>query len=786
MTEYRVTEVIAEAIIRADSETLRFERFTNDVVTEYEGGVPVLPTSRTWDLGRDGRAETSTTRLYVCASLADHVDPKSDHDLRRLAKFAEPPFTVYFCSSQPLSEKKCNDLAIQIRSVLPVGITVTVIGCAQLAHLSERYTNVFIRHYGTELDNFVAAMRASVEAPVDEDDALRLALVGVAHETSDAVRTELYRNAIRDVLRAKELNVAECARDVSHQFRLGRMLPTEVLLPHLRELEAVGDLEKVNDRYVLTPRGVQALASHDTDAKNRLLEGREVIRERIETLIGHALSGDHFDRIWTIIRQQLAAAFYERGQQLVKEVAILLAGKVEGESPRDEPLFFVSALADAVAATSSLQAQQEELQTAIHDLFEEPQGPAFEWLGRLCASYVSLCALGIEAQSGKALARLLAKITIVLDTDITLSLVCEGEPNHHEVQDLVRKWRAIGGDVLVSREVLQEVARHAVIAEYDYQQVSGWIPGTREQRVRVIENAFVRAFAELLARGSIRRQYWQSYIEQYRSVGEEDPVKIAEILAQEYNIHELPSATAAERDLEKKARQMLDSKAASRYSGDRLRIAKDKARRDASLYAAIVHRSRSSRQADPSRACVLVSSARRLAEVEQKLRGVGEPQLVVSLGSAFYLLSLIPGVSLGIGAMQTLLFEVHRRFSGELERVLLRVVRQSEAISLPWARRHRLMREVRNRILADAERAGASRKEAAALLPRLEQEALTESKLPRTVEILGEALNAVVVDQRLLNENLELRSALAALEREAEQQRVSRQRRGEKRDRTSG
>jgi hypothetical protein len=66
-------------------------------------------------------------------------------------------------------------------------------------------------------------------------------------------------------------------------------------------------------------------------------------------------------------------------------------------------------------------------------------------------------------------------------------------------------------------------------------------------------------------------------------------------------------------------------------------------------------------------------------------------------------------------------------------------------------------------------------------LPRLEQEALTDSKLRQTVGILGEALNAVVVDQRLLKENLELRNALASLEREAEQQRLNRQRRAEMR-----
>lgn len=82
----RVTEVIAEAIFRFDSEPMRFERFANAIVSEYEGGIPVLPTSKTWDMGRDGRAETSTAGIYVCSSLADHIDVKSQQDILRISE----------------------------------------------------------------------------------------------------------------------------------------------------------------------------------------------------------------------------------------------------------------------------------------------------------------------------------------------------------------------------------------------------------------------------------------------------------------------------------------------------------------------------------------------------------------------------------------------------------------------------------------------------------------------------------------------------------------------------
>jgi hypothetical protein len=272
----------------------------------------------------------------------------------------------------------------------------------------------------------------------------------------------------------------------------------ESIKPHVEHLQEAGEIETETGRYVLSAAGREALARDAEQAKSQLISGRELIRERIHEGLGYTLTDSQYDRIWNVVRDKITVAFHERGQQLVAQVSAIMAARAAAASKPDEPLFFVEPLAQAVGNTASLPAQAEELRTAIHDMFEEPFGAAFEWLSRLCAAYVALCALGFEYQSGKALARLLAKITLVLDTDIALSLLGEGEPNHSDVECLVRRWIALGGTVLISREVLHEVAHHAAIADYDFNQVRHWLPGTQEERLRLINNVFVRSFGELL------------------------------------------------------------------------------------------------------------------------------------------------------------------------------------------------------------------------------------------------------------------------------------------------
>src|SRR4051794_4278386 len=183
-----VTDALAEAVLRAEQSGRRFELFSNAVVSENEGGVPVLPTSRSWDLGRDGRSQTTSGSVYVCSSLTDNVDTKSTSDVRRLAENASPPYRIYFCSSQPLSESRCVQIEADIRKSVPPDVAITVVGREQLGHLAQRFPDAFVKFYAAELEALLAVLKDSVQKPIDDNGALRLALVGIGHESSGVVR----------------------------------------------------------------------------------------------------------------------------------------------------------------------------------------------------------------------------------------------------------------------------------------------------------------------------------------------------------------------------------------------------------------------------------------------------------------------------------------------------------------------------------------------------------------------------------------------------------------------
>jgi hypothetical protein len=770
--EQMISATIVELILRNDVQATRFERFCNDAVSNYEGDILVLPTSASWDLGRDGRRESSQTNIYVCSSLSDDVDAKSEADIRRLIQHAALPFTVYFCSSQSLSEHRCNEVAAELRRIVPQQTIVVPMGSIQLGAIAERAPAVFLKFYGPELANYLAVIRSSIDRPLESDDSLRVALLGVLHDNSDEVRRSIYEDAIRTALSAKPCTAEVCAQDVSRRFRLGHSLGASTIAPHLEHLERNGEVWIKDGFYELSEVGRAALQKADALAREKLLSGREDIRDVLESELGYRLAEDQYERIWSIVRDTLSTAFFERGQQIVARVGELLSGTQNSEGPTsgDNPLFFLEGLADAVALTSSHSDQQEELRTAIRDLFVETTGPAFDFLSRLCASYVALCTLGIEYQSGRAIAGILSKLTLVLDSDIAISLLCEGEANHDSVSELVTKWRSIGRGVMVGREVIQEVARHAAIAHNDFEEVVEFLPGTEADRQRLINNAFVRAFAKLLAEKRIRRNEWGPYIGEYTANGKEDIARISDVF-RSMAIETLPPATAAEKELETKTRTLLEIEAAKRFSGQRLAIERDKASRDASLYASLYRFIRSARDADMEQSAVLVSSARRIALVEQRMRAVGDPQLVIALGAILHVLSLVPGVSVGIGAMRSLLFDLHQRFSSDLERLLLRTVSRSREATIPWAKRHTLMRRVRTKLLdAPPPKANEAARDAE-LWPS------SESEIRFTAGALSEALEAVVVPRKSEQEIAKLQRTVNSQEDEIQfLQRVVRRR----------
>jgi hypothetical protein len=747
---------VSQAVLALENNDGRFENFCRDVVSLIEGNAIIFSTSKSWDLGRDGVGAGTARGVYVCVSLRDDVDDKTLTDLQRITSTTARIERLYFCSSQRLSEHRITLLESQLASETDNAFPITCLGATQLTEATAVDPSIVERFYAPEIQG---ALRAISSEPSDETEirGLRLALVAAAGDNSSDIRLHLYSGALIDVLSdGAAKTITACAKAISERLHLAYIISDTAIRPQLERLLSEGLVEPLGRAFKLAPKGVKQAELLRIQAAERFLEGRLAIRKAIEESIGEKLAEDNFHQIWAIFEERIASHFHARGAAMVAEVSAIMNDAPDERVPQvQSQMSFLNELATAVANTSSHAQRRDELHQAVTDLFMDRTSGATDWLVRVCASFVACCALGLEHSSGAALSRLFARTALVLDSDVALSLLGEGEPEHEGVFTIASKWTKVGGKVLIAEPVLEEVAYHAHIAQHDFEQLRQLLPGSAEDRLHIIDNVFVRSFAEHMAMNGAAISQWSRFISQFRGQSSYDWQRVAGHLRAEYSIGTLPPRSTAFEALERKVRDFLIRTAEQRgFFGKTVR---DKATRDARLYAQMVHYLQSVRATDPGATCLLVSSAHRLAEAEEAFHESGEQQIVVPISTVLHLLSLLPQVSLGLRAMKAFLFEERRPgFSSDLERTILRLVRSSQEFSMPWAKRGALMREVRDRLIDDARKQGRYFPDDAST-SGLERQALAEENKDRTVQLLAEALDKVVVRTRVEDENTRLR-----------------------------
>jgi hypothetical protein len=491
---------VSQAALIQETNDGRFENFSRDAVSVLEGGATIFSTSSSWDLGRDGVGAGKARGIYVCASLRDDVDQKALKDLERISSTTRDIQRIYFCSSQRLTENKIALLEGQLSSEIDGKHPVTVLGATQLTEAVASRPEVVERYYAAEIQG---ALRAISSDPSDESEVhgLRLALIAAAGDNSTDIRQALYHGGLLSVLRdGSPRSLTNCAKALSDSLHLHYVISDVAVQPRLSDLVNSGYVETNGSIYAITAPGTNRANELHAQAADRFLGGRLAVRKALEEAIGERLDEDSFARIWSVFEERVAAHFHSRGVAMVAEVSALLeAIPAEINDAAKPQLSFLEELATAVANTATHPQRRAELSQSVIDLFSDRSGGATDWLVRVSASFVACCALGLEQSTGDALARLLARTALVLDSDVVLSLLGEGEPEHQSVFAIASKWTKVGGKVLVAEPVLEEVAYHANIAQHDFDQVVHLLPGTVNDRLHIIENAFVRSFAEHMA-----------------------------------------------------------------------------------------------------------------------------------------------------------------------------------------------------------------------------------------------------------------------------------------------
>jgi len=763
---------VISALFSTETNPIRFESFCIDLCRKVYG-FDFVPTSRTWDLGRDGRAlrrSPGSRPAILCASIEADIDAKVKADMKRLAQTTESAGVIY-CSSQALTELRCDKTGAIIRELYPQAELVEVLGQAQLLDLAQRNEEILRHHYGAEIDNAEKALRVQPGAPrVADDIGLRLALITQTGEDAQQLREDVARRLILDtLLEGNPLSPSEITQLITAKLHLPRSVSAWYVEGLLEKLRETGLVSLADGKAVLTAAGVEDAQAVTGDATQKLLQGRAAVREAIRSLTGYTLMDQEFDRVWNTLQDGLADLFYKHGMAMVRMVRSLL----EEEAPisTKEPARQLDDLADRVAALFGEPTRGSDVRQAILDMFSERSSPAFEWLTEICSVYVMMCSLGFEALSAQQTTAALSAVGLVPDTDVVISFLCEGEENHPEVNRILTAWRAVGGRVLMTRAVLEEVSYHAWISENDFLAIEHDLAALSDtDALRLVENAFVRAFRKV-GKDKLARKYWHSYIQQYRGDNEWDYGPLAELLRDEYGFDSLPDAEADYEAFVRSVKSFLLGRVAASFGcqpEDLDHRAKDKCRRDSLLLASVLAGRSRARSAGTRGSFCIITSAHLLEEAGLVFeKDLGKPEAVLSTASVGLLLTLIPQVSMGVAALRSILFDdlLVARLA-PAQRFAYRLIAASERYDVPWSRRGTLLKELGNVLFSEAR---AQRKPVREI-----RESILRSPDPEhSAWIVARALDAMPGVDKRQAENYQLQAEVKRLAEELEQTRAA-------------
>jgi len=381
--------------------------------------------------------------------------------------------------------------------------------------------------------------------------------------------------------------------------------------------------------------------------------------------------------------------------------------------------------------------------------------------------------------------KILKRTKVLIDTDVLLTLLCEGEPDHKDVKELIDRWKVIGGEIFVSYPVLEEVAYHAFISEKDYNETYSLFKTLQgvEEIHRYIINAFVRAFV-FISDGRYNYKSWNTYIRQFRGEAEYDYNKILEICIQDFGFNILPDAEDGYKEFYEEAKNFIvDSREKSQSTKEELQRIIDKSKRDARILASILRYRDIERKKGSGETMSIVTSSNLFRKADDKFRNrLGSPESVLLISAFSYLISLLPGVHFNISTFKSVLFDFNIR-SKLLpnERIAMRVLKLSSNYEFPFSRRATLRRELERKLRCNAKIYKTSLKEES---DKFYKDLKSDADISYVAETISKALDDISEGtvhedkiRKVIQDNLELQKENKVLR---EQLKLMSQQRGKK------
>ena len=474
----------------------------------------------------------------LCATTEKdrRLDGKVQQDSAAVAAKSNPERVVY-CISEKLTEYRVDELEGIIRKNLKPECSVALHSGIQLAELAERNEDIFRKFYPSELYAIESRLRGLEADHPGDDSGLRLAVLAFASSDARNLKETLARKSVMAVMR-KLGGPAErdtIGSTLASDLGLSSCFSPQFIEQTLDGLRQDGLVTHQADIWSLSNDGEKASATIPSNAAQGLLQGAEIVRSRLEELTGLKFTQVQFDSIWSALLDFLTELFHSNGLAVISVVRDFVSGTAGDSGTNFEQL--IQRGAAKIAATASFSDVGLMLEQAVNDMLTEHSGPAFEWLAQTCERFVALCALGLEGTSSEQLRKLIARYKLVLDSDIVITYLCQGEPGHKAIREIVRQWQLLGGRIVLAPAVLDEVAYHAHISDKNFKETRALLGKLRDEDLtRYCSNAFVRAFHAVES----DPKHWPMFRDQFRGATPKDYSKILEILRDDLVIELLP------------------------------------------------------------------------------------------------------------------------------------------------------------------------------------------------------------------------------------------------------
>ncbi len=270
----RILRSWVDQVLAGEHDDDRFETFANEVVSAVEGKT-IVSTSKSWDLGRDGRGLGPAHGIFVLSSLRTDID-KPKADASRLKATTWKIHHVYYAAPRLVSESVMEDHCKAIHAVLGDDVDVDPLSGGQISELvsSGKAADAFKNHYGGELATIKGALAHDADDPETRHLELALSTFG-AKDTRD-LRIALGTRLLLGLLIKTPHSLAELA--VGSTAALGVPAFSESTVEYYCGiLRDGGYLVLKGARFEITEKGRGKHAADSTEPTFRTSPGRYLV-----------------------------------------------------------------------------------------------------------------------------------------------------------------------------------------------------------------------------------------------------------------------------------------------------------------------------------------------------------------------------------------------------------------------------------------------------------------------------------------------------------------------------